>query len=88
MATNSHELKVDIVDEAKLLLTYPQGAMLVDDSGIHYKFYNIYKDHDGHVHSTWGRIGSRSQSTDHRYINIHSKIKEKLKKGYRVLRSL
>lgn len=88
MSIDSQDLKVDVIDEAKLLLTYPQGAILVDDSGVHYKFYNIYKDHEGHVHATWGRIGKKAQSIVYDFTDIHGRIKEKLKKGYRELRSL
>ena len=87
---NKEDLVVDIVDEAKLLLTYSQGALLVNDEGVHYKFYNIYYNDQEGVVAQWGRVGSKPQSTTYgRYKGtMNSKIREKLNKGYRIVRDL
>lgn len=72
--------KLEIWDEAKLKLQF-SGRILVNTEGKHYKFWSAQSDDQGYT-VYWGRIGNKIQSSKI-YGNIESKIKEKLRKGYR-----
>jgi len=77
--------KVDIIDEAKLLLLYPHGALLINDQGEHYKFYNIYKQ-DNLAIVNYGRIGKKPRTYSYYSYEAKNKIREKINKGYKVIR--
>ena len=82
-----------IVDESMLLLTFSDCKVLVNTEDNHYKFWTYRVNRLDHkVEYFWGRIGKTTQSMETTpgsdwYINseVETKVREKLKKGYRVL---
>lgn len=82
---SKEDLTVDIVDEAKLMLMFPHGTLLVNDQGNHYKYYNIYKQ-DNKAIAQWGRVGKKPQAVTYSVYEMKTKIREKVRKGYRIIR--
>lgn len=82
-------MEIQQADAVKLLLLHSQGTLLIHTGGDHYKFWNIYYDSAAQkIITKWGRIGNKVQSNSAPgYYNaetyMQTKIKEKLKKGYR-----
>lgn len=76
--------KLEVWDEAKLKLQFP-GRIIVNTEAKHYKFWSVCESSNGTYTIYWGRIGNKVQSlivhssTD----KIETKIKNKIKKGYR-----
>lgn len=77
--------RLEIWDEAKLRLMFSNGPLLVNTEDNHYKFWH-YDRFEKRVY--WGRIGSKIKSqdvSDKSGSYEYTKIREKLRKGYREL---
>ena len=69
--------------KAKLTLLYPTCRIIIHDEDGHYKFYCLDAENNRVI---YGRIGQKPKSVKmhpNNYNWIESKIKEKIKKGYR-----
>jgi predicted DNA-binding WGR domain protein len=77
-------MKLEVWDEAKLKLQF-SGRVLVNTEDEHYKFWSAQIEDNSHYRVYWGRIGKTIQTSliSGGTLSIETKIKEKLRKGYR-----